>query len=447
MRKILFIAHYFPPTGGPGVQRAAKFVKYLPGFGIQPIVVTDTTTSEGRWTPQDKTLLEDIPPETVVYRARWEKSADWKIGRRRRYESLLKAAKDAVSDHQPELIFVTMSPFDDAEVAAAVAAQHGIPWVADLRDPWALDEFQVHRTYFHRLKSLWSMRSALRTSAAIVMNTPTAKRSLIEAFPEWRKRPVTSITNGFDADDFLGQTPSDQRGKFRIVHTGSFHTKAGMHQLKNRTIFRLLGRCASGVRLLGRSPFYLLQALEAIAESDPMILQDMEVIFAGVMSEEDVALIQQSKVRSCVTVTGYIDHIESISYLKSADLLFLPLHKVGRRSRATIVPGKTYEYLAAGKPILAALPDGDARDYVDETGDSWITDPESCSALAEGIRHFYNRERHPGSTSVPGSRGLAKFERRNLTAQLATFLSQILDGRPALEAERGTENVVSKVGK
>lgn len=432
MKRILLISHFFPPTGGAGVQRSAKFTKYLPENDILPVVVTGRTNAKDRWTPGDVSQLKDIPPEVRVYRAEWNpEERDRRLRQSVRREAYLKAASQAIVEQKPELILVSMSPFQDTAIAAHLSERHGIPWVGDLRDPWALDEFQVYRTRFHRIAELRKMRGALSSATGIVMNTPVATERLLKTFPEFRNRPVVTITNGYDAEDFSESLPGRQRDRFRIVHTGTFHSTLGLNQVSRKWLYRLLGRCAPGMEILPRSPFYLLRALEELSLTDSRLFERVEVVFAGVMSEADKALIAKSSVREKIVATGYLGHEESVKFTASADLLFLPLHKLRDGDESSIVPGKTYEYIASGNPILAALPEGDAKRFVEEAGNSWVAKPDDARGLAQGIRHFLESwdkgaisHRRPEGQAVP-------FERRTLTRKLAQFLEGLLETRDA----------------
>src|SRR2546428_12326877 len=112
-----------------------------------------------------------------------------------------------------------MSPFESADVAARVGDALGVPWVADLRDPWALDEMVVYPTGIHRRLARRRMRKALESASAVVMNTPEATRRLQEAF-SLGPTPIVTITNGFDAEDFSLDEPARSDEAFRIVHAG-----------------------------------------------------------------------------------------------------------------------------------------------------------------------------------------------------------------------------------
>jgi Glycosyl transferase 4-like domain len=156
--RVLFIAYYFPPIGGGGVQRSVKFVRYLPALGYRPVVVTGPGPSEDRWTPMDPALTKEVPSNTAVYRIpvsqpdpdpRWKRRVNVWLGMPGSFArwwvpSIIKIGEEAISREKPSIIFATMSPFESAIAAGTLSKRHSLPWVADLRDPWALDEMKVY---------------------------------------------------------------------------------------------------------------------------------------------------------------------------------------------------------------------------------------------------------------------------------------------------------------
>ncbi|HEV3403788.1 MAG TPA: hypothetical protein VG073_05830, partial [Gaiellaceae bacterium] len=149
MRRILFIAYHFPPIGYSGTQRSVKFVRYLPEHGFEPVVLTGPL--HGGDIPIDETLAHELAAGLLVLRARgpepdartgWPGRAERWFGLERPWsrwwvEAAVAAGREAAAGC--DVIFATMSPFESAEVAARLALETGKPWVADLRDPWALD--------------------------------------------------------------------------------------------------------------------------------------------------------------------------------------------------------------------------------------------------------------------------------------------------------------------
>jgi hypothetical protein len=436
VKRVLVLAHHFPPVGGAGVQRFTRSTRDLPEFGYETTVLTGTGATGGRWTPADATLLQDLSPETKVRRlegnepaaaTRWRtrserwlrKGTEWD---RWWVEGLVRSAAEI---DEVDLVFASMSPFSSARAAARIAAHRDIPWVADLRDPWALDEMMVYPSRLHRWLAEREMERSLQSAAAIVMNTPEAGRLLARRFPTLRRIPTRVIPNGFDAADFEGGPPADHHDHFRIVHTGYLHTDLGRRHRRHRRLRSLLGGEVPGTDILTRSHLYLLQAVEQLRTREPAAAGVIELHLAGVIGAADRIL------DGVVREHGYLPHCESITLLRSADLLFLPMQNVA--GRASIVPGKTYEYLAAQRPILAAVPNGDARDLLDSYDQTFISRPDDTAAIAETlellVQHWRSAGRSPDAT-----RDVRRFERRQLTSELASLFSHVLGGDPPASA-------------
>ncbi len=414
--------------GGAGVQRSAKFIKYLPSLGWVPHVLTSEIASSSRWTPDDRSLLADVPKSVPINRAAPLKVSAAAPRRKRteaRIDALIALGHEIIRNHRPQLIFVTMSPFADAQVAARLSMLHKIPWVADLRDPWALDEFQVYSTRWHRLVERQRMRYALRTATRIIMNTPEASRRFRRVFPDLGTKLAPAITNGYDVSDFgerIDSGPSFE--KFTIIHSGYFHAEMGMRQKNKAMQYRILGRIEPGVELLPRSHYHLLAALERILQRDPALSDRLQVICLGSATETDQALVNESGVSRLFRFTGYLPHSECVKYVRNADLLFLPMHKLPLGVRATIVPGKTYEYMASHRPILATVPEGDARDYVSRYGVGRVGRPGDVDFLEESLKDMISGQRMRGPTE-DAMTFVRQFERQNLTRQLAEVFDSV----------------------
>ena len=277
--------------------------------------------------------------------------SDWtRWWERTSVETGAKVAPDDV-----KLLYASVVPYDLAEPAARLACELGVPWVADLQDPWALDETWLYPSAAHRALDRRRMRRLLGTAAAIVMNTPEAKTRLLASFPELRTRLVVSIPNGFDESDYSVEPEARDRATFRIVHTGYRHTDQGLRLREMRRWRKLLGGTLYPMDVLTRSHVFLLEAIDDLIAADPSLASKIEVVLAGTISEGDRRIADQYPF---VTLTGYVSHETSVSHILSADLLFLPMHDLAPGTRAGLVPGKTYEYLGSGRPILAAVPDG-----------------------------------------------------------------------------------------
>jgi GT2 family glycosyltransferase/glycosyltransferase involved in cell wall biosynthesis len=434
VRRVLFLAYHFPPIGGSGVQRNAKFVRYLPDLGYEPIVVTGTGEAQGRWTPADDSLLADVPPDAEIHRLAGPEPAV-RTGRRGRLERLLmlhgafngwwiRKAADAGrrAGMGVDVIYASLAPYETAVAAARLARDLGKPWVADLQDPWALDEIWLYPTAIHRRRDLHRMRRLLATADAIVMNTPEAVRRVRTHFPELAEKIVVSIPNGFDPPDFTGAAPERDDETFRIVHTGYLYTDLGLRLHKTAWARRILGGMFAPVDILTRSHLYLLEAIRLLTETDPSLRSVIDVHLAGAFTRQDWEVSQGV---NGVRMLGYLNHRESIALLRSADLLFLPMQDFPPGYRAGTVPGKAYEYLASRRPILAAVPDGDARDLLDAAGTALLCRPADSSAMASIIAQQIQRRRAGEPTPSPDPEVLARFERRRLTEELVEVFDAV----------------------
>jgi glycosyltransferase involved in cell wall biosynthesis len=441
MTKMLFIARHFPPDGGGGVQRALKFVKYLRDFEIDPIVLTGSDPRTSRYVPEDSTICGEVPDTVEVFRVRYD-SADPPV--HERVDSLIVQGRMMMIAHNPKVIFVTTSPFEDLRVAETLSSEFKVPWIADLRDPWALDEFHIQKSRWHRRRAIKRMEEALSTAALVIMNTPEAERKARQAMPLLAGR-IRHLTNGYDAADFIEKRDfkkadcffqRDAGHFFSIVHSGALHTQKGLNQRRWKLPYALLGKMEPGVCVLARSHFFLLRALEQWIASQPERIHDVRLVLAGVVTEADKRIVKSSSVSCLVDFAGYLPHSESVSLVRNAGILFLPLHAVGSGRRASIVPGKTYEYMASGRPILGALPEGDARNFLRRAGSAWLVRPTDVAGMVEALKVAYRNWKQGLSTLRTWDPDwVAQFERRALTRRLAELAIGVTGDGPRSGAD------------
>ncbi|MDX6475033.1 MAG: hypothetical protein QOH95_544, partial [Gaiellaceae bacterium] len=387
MKRVALLAYYFPPLGGAGVQRAVTLARRLPELGWEPVVVTGPAAGHDRWSPRDAGLgsgLESLevvrvagpePPRGEGRAERWLRiRSDWA-------RWWVQGAAAALESLDVDVILATLSPFQGAGAAARAAASLGKPWVADLRDPWALDEMFAYPSRLHRAAELRTMERELSSATAIVMNTPEARRAMVEAFPALEPQLSAPVPNGFDPEDFAGGGIRRADSAFRIVHTGYLHTELARGGVRG-AVRSVAGGMLDGVDIGARSQVYLLQAIDRLRAEEPELGERIELHLAGVMSDSDV----ESSTRPYVKRLGYLSHTDTVALMRSADALFLPMHDLPAGRRARIVPGKTYEYLGAGRPILAAVPDGDARDLLERAGNAAVCRPRDVDSLVDALR-------------------------------------------------------------
>ena len=246
----------------------------------------------------------------------------------------------------------------------------------------------------------------------------------MKAFPEFRRKPVLAIPNGYEPADFAGPVAARADHRFRIVHTGYLHTDLGLRYRQFGPLRRLLGGTVAGVDVLPRSHVYLLQAVEKLLERRPELRGRMEVVLAGVLSGSDREIAERY---DFVSTPGYVTHTRAVELMRTADLLFLPMHEL-QQGRATIVPGKAYEYLAAGVPILAAVPDGDIRDVLEIGGQATLCRPSDVDGLSEAVDAAISRKQ----PAARGSRvAIERYSYPRLAHELASLFDRVLESHPS----------------
>ncbi|MCW2992774.1 MAG: glycosyltransferase family 4 protein [Conexibacter sp.] len=436
MRKLLFLAYHYPPVGGGGVQRNRRFAEHLRTYGYDPVLVTGTGTRDARWSPLDATIADPALAGLETHRVTGpEPGGDTGMSRlvngivgrpdphlRWWLDGALRVGLEA--GRGCDAILASLVPYETAQTAMKLSERFGIPWIADLQDPWALDEMWLYPSGLHHAIDKRRMRRQLATAAAIVMNTPEAAARLTREFPELAARIVVSITNGFDAADFDGEPPArEEDGVFRIVHTGTMHTATGLRLRRRKRVRRWLGGVTPHVDFLPRSHVYLLEALERLKATDPGLTDGVEVHLAGVLTDADREIAEHS----CFPrLLGYRSHEETLALVRTADLLFLPMHDLAVGHRAGLVPGKAYEYIASGRPILAAVPDGDVRDILGAVGTAEFCRPADVDGMAALLRAAITRARSGGALPVADADAVAPYERRELTRRLAGTIDVVL---------------------
>jgi glycosyltransferase involved in cell wall biosynthesis len=397
--RVLTLAYHFPPIGGAGVQRNAQLTRQLAAFGWSQTVISGPGRGGSRWTPLDPAVgsgrdafvlrLPSSEPRVGPWGERAERwlrlRSAWAKWWKR---EVLRIASEV--NGEVDVIHASLAPYQTAETAVALARSIRVPLVLDLEDPWAFDDMLVYPTAVHRSLERARMRRILRHADVIVMNTEEAARRVRAAFPELRATDVLAIPNGFDARDFAAPVPPLSDDVFRIVHTGSFHTDLGLRALRASRIRRALGGFERDANFLARSPTFLLEALERVFLARPELSTRVELHLVGTLTDEDERLLQG---KPYVRRHGFLSHEQTIAMIRNADLLFLPLYDLPEGLRAAIVPQKTYEYIASGRPILAAVPDGDARDLLEACETARLCRPTDVDSLAATILRVAELER------------------------------------------------------
>src|SRR2546421_938151 len=381
--KLLLVTMYFPPAGGGGVQRPLKFATHLPAHGIEPPVLAP---DDPKWIHVDAEL--QLPTQAWIHRARYlgprsRKLAEDLHGRRgldrvaRQARSLsrrvlvpdenvgwnLTAIPAAVRIARAEGIdvVITTSPPNSVHlIGAAVKRITGARWVAGLRDSVG--------AHPHRRVERASVRAKEKVSesvARLVARQADVIVAASEAIAEEARAlepagVVTTILNGADFDDFAGLEYS--RGdRFRITHTGSFFGKRDPR------------------------PF-----LTALAESG---LDDVVARFVGDFRSADRDWAADLGLDGRLELIPYVPRRLSLELQRDSEALLLLIPEAGGRGRG-VLSGKVFEYLAAERPILAAVPqDGAAAELLRETGAAIVASPDDVEAIRAGLVELVERWR------------------------------------------------------
>jgi glycosyl transferase family 4 len=434
--RALVVANHFPPIGGVGVQRTLQFLRSAREFGVEPVVLARPSDSTDRWAPHDPTRLDEVgdipvirmpgpsPPPSQGVRRRLERVSGVPSAFTRWWqESIVRTGTSEARDI--DVILAEVAPYETAAAVEKLARALRVPWVADLQDPWALDEMRLYPSFVHLRLDRRRMRSTLRTADAVVMNTSEAAAQLVEAFPEFRSHRVVAITNAFDPADFSGPSPPRDETRFRIVHAGSLHTEFALEHRQTRVRRGLLGGMpVPGVDFLTRSHVFLMQAVDQVMTVHPELRSVIEVHLVGEVTDADRTTAAPYPF---VRFHGFKAHADTIAMMRSADLLFLPMQDLPDGSRARLVPAKTYEYMASGTQILAAVPEGDARDILLAIGTADVCSPAAVDCLAAAITKRVQAWQAGEPRPVPDPDVLARFAQRRLVEQLATVLTEVVD--------------------
>jgi glycosyltransferase involved in cell wall biosynthesis len=380
--KLLLVSLYFPPAGGAGVQRPLKFASHLPALGIETHVLAP---DDPKWVHTDTELA--LPTQAWVHRAKFygprgRRPADELHGRtgldlvRRRAALMgrrllvpdenvtwnvtaIPAAIRIARDEDIDVVLTTSPPGSLHFVGAAVKAATGAKWVADLRDSLIAHPHRDADRLSVRAKEKvveGVARVVARQADAIVTASEAIAEETLELEPAG---PVQTIANGCDFDDFVGleYRPAE---RFRITHAGSFFGKRDPR------------------------PF-----LTALAESG----LDVVARFVGDFRPADREWAESLGLGDRVELHPYAPRRESLALQRDSEALLLLIPEAGGRGRG-VLSGKVFEYLAAERPILAAVPpDGAAAALIEETGAGVVAAPHDVPALRAALEELHSRWR------------------------------------------------------
>ncbi len=368
MPEVLLIRFHFPPVGGPAAQRTLHLARQLadgshgvtvitgPGKSDSFCMLFDDSASSETSNIRIHRLPGPVPSQSAGISRVGERMLLLRLPFRRWFETELKSA--IRRSRRPDVVLGEVVPYDTAcgIVGSARRLRLHFPLIADLHDPWVLDEMWLYPTMAQRLADRRRMRRVLASASAVIYAPPKRRHVLA------RRSPNSAIASERSRWASAREISASRRRRVTTQGSasslGSMHTEEGLRHRRTRKLRRVLGGTPNPtVDFLPRSHVYLLKALEVLEQRSKAIVAPVEVHLAGPMTAADRAV---AAVSSRTVLHGFLSHDQTAVFIVSADLLFLPMHSL--RGRAGLVPAKTYEYLGSGRPILAAVPDGDARE-------------------------------------------------------------------------------------
>lgn len=427
MKKVLIITYYWPPAGGPGVQRWLKFVKYLPDFDIEPIVYIPENAS---YPIIDEELCHEVNPEAEVLTQPIKEP--YKIARLFSKKSTQNISSGIIPDEKKQslseqlllfirgnffipdarigwvkpsvehlseyikinpvdIIITTGPPHSLHLIGKQLKEQFNIPWIADFRDPWTTigyhKKLKLTNSAAQKHKTL--EKEVLNKADRILVTSPSTKKD----FEQITQQPIDVITNGYDIEH-IEKKPLDK--KFTIAHIGSL--------------------------LSDRNPRVLWKALAELIKNNPDFKQDFELKLAGKVSTQILNTLDEFKLSPYVNNMGYISHQQAITEQRTSQVLLL-LEIDSEETRA-IIPGKLFEYMAAERPILAIGPEkSDVETLIKQTNTGQYFCYDEKDRIADCIEKMYQQysENKLKSYGI----GLQYFSRKKLTQKLAEIIHQM----------------------
>ena len=413
-RSVLMVAYYFPPLGGSGALRPLKLAKYLPESGWNPVVLS--VRNPDWYYAADTDLAAELPREVTLDRTLMIRSA-WIYYslnplRFRRLDNIIRrvifhpdeqigwipfalaAAGRLIRRHDIRAVYSTSSPLSCHLIAYFISKRFGLPWVADFRDEWVENPDMVYPTRIHRRFHFFLEKKIAESADQLIAPAPEFCR-LLQKHPGCA--PCETLYMGFDPRDRSpepgGERPAVASGRFTLVFSGLFYGS-----------FR---------------PDGLLKVINTLIDRGEVPREGVRMIFVGANSAAD--LREKDRYGIC-EFTGFVAHRTALGYIDSADALLLLLSDERGKN---VVPSKTFEYLAAGKPILALVPaDGDVAGIIRGTRSGRVADFGDDRAVESAFLSLYRQWRE-AEPFRPEAEAVAAFDQRAITRRLAELLNDM----------------------
>ncbi|MEO6883592.1 MAG: glycosyltransferase family 4 protein [Bacteroidia bacterium] len=440
MKKALIITYYWPPSGGSGVQRWLKFVKYMREFGWEPIVYTP---SNGEKPVIDSSLEKDIPENTLILKQPiWEPYSIYKLFIGQKKSQKINAAflseneKSKYSEkfsvwlrgnffipdarkfwvkpsvkyltnylkkNPVDLIISSGPPHSMHLIAMQVKKKFNIPWIADFRDPWTNIDF-----YQDLMLSSFADKKHKRLELKVLKNADSVisvGKTMSEEFEKIIfqagikskiKNKFRVITNGFDTDDVSSEKIILDK-KFSIAHIGTM--------------------------VKSRNPEAFWKVLGELVQENNFFANDLEIKLAGKIDISIMKNIEYFKLEKQLNKIDYLSHAEIVKVQQQSQILLLVLNNT--HNAKGVLTGKMFEYLSAQRPILCIGPkDGDAAEIIAETQSGITVEFEDDVNLKKIILEYYNLYQKNNLQTT--NTHIEKYSRKNLTRNLCEIMDEVI---------------------
>ncbi|WNM17890.1 glycosyltransferase family 4 protein [Flavobacterium capsici] len=425
-KKLLIITYYWPPAGGPGVQRWLKFVKYLPDFNIQPIVYIPENPT---YPIIDKGLESEVSNETIILKNKikepygfasffgknktkkissgiipnkkkqsfLEKTLLWIRGnlfipdaRFLWVKPSVKYLKKYIEENNIDTIVTSGPPHSLHLIGLQLKKDLGVKWFADFRDPWTtIGYHKALKLSSYAEKKHKALESAVLNAADTILVTSKTTKT---EFQELTSKPIEVITNGYDVEK-VTKRPLDE--KFTLAHIGSF--------------------------LSERNPRILWKALSELIKENKDFKNDFQLKLIGAVSQEVLDTISEFKLNDYVLNLGYVSHQEAIEQQRKSQVLLLI--EINSEETKSIIPGKVFEYMVSERPIIALGPEGsDFAEIITTTNTGVFFTYDEKEKLKTVLLNYY--ELYQNNNLKVHAVGLQQYSRKNLTEQLAKLVTR-----------------------
>ncbi|WP_293870956.1 glycosyltransferase family 4 protein [Flavobacterium sp.] len=424
-KKLLIITYYWPPAGGPGVQRWLKFVKYLPDFNVQPIVYipknpTYPIIDEGLQSEVSKkaVIIKNKIFEPYGFASMFSKNKTKKISSgiipNQKKQSFLektllwvrgnlfipdarflwvkpsvKYLKKYIEENHIDTIITSGPPHSLHLIGLELKKDLNIKWLADFRDPWTtIGYHKALKLSLYAEKKHKALEAAVLNSADTIIVTSRTTKTEFQAITS---KPIEVITNGYDIEK-IDKQPLDE--KLTLAHIGSF--------------------------LSERNPKILWQALQELVTENADFKNDFRLKLIGATSQEVLDTISEFKLNDYVQNLGYISHQEAVKHQRKSQVLLLI--EINSEETKSIIPGKLFEYMISERPIIAIGPkDSDFAEIITATNTGVFFTYNEKEKLKALLLKYY--QEYKNQNLKVHAVGLQQYSRKSLTAHLAKLIS------------------------